>query len=75
MTKYEHETRLALCSQIIAEGRKILATGHNPRIRCTDPLAEEKLEKELADERAKEAALHETEKRFEEYNRQRFGGV
>lgn len=75
MTKYEYESRLSLCMQVIAAGKKILATGHNPRLTCNDPVAMDRLEKELQAERARKAALYETEKGFEEYNRERFSRV
>lgn len=62
-----------LFQQIQEEGRKILAIGFNPMIRCEDRDAEEKMERELALKKEKEAALGEAEHRLEEYMRGIYG--
>ena len=58
-----------LIGKIQEEGRKILAIGFNPMIRCEDRDAEEKMERELALKKEKEAALGEAEHRLEDYMR------
>ena len=62
-----------LIGKIQEEGRKILAIGFNPMIRCEDRDAEEKMERELALKKEKEAALGEAEHRLEEYMRGIYG--
>lgn len=62
-----------LIGQIQEEGRKILAVGFNPMIRCEDRDAEEKMARELALKKEKEAALGEAEHRLEEYMRGIYG--
>lgn len=62
-----------LIQQIQEEGRKILAIGFNPMIRCEDRDAEEQMERELALKKEKEAALDEAEHRLEEYMRGIYG--
>ena len=58
-----------LIGKIQEEGRKILAIGFNPMIRCEDRDAEEKMAQELALKKEKEAALGEAEHRLEDYMR------
>lgn len=62
-----------LIGQIQEEGRKILAIGFNPMIRCEDKDAEEQMERELALKKEKEAALGDAEHRLEEYMRGIYG--
>lgn len=62
-----------LFQQIQEEGRKILAIGFNPMIRCEDRDAEEQMERELALKKEKEEALGEAEHRLEEYMRGIYG--
>lgn len=62
-----------LIGKIQEEGRKILAVGFNPMIRCEDRDAEEQMERELALKKEKEAALGEAEHRLEEYMRGIYG--
>lgn len=59
--------------KIQEEGRKILAVGFNPMIRCEDRDAEEQMERELALKKEKEEALGEAEHRLEEYMRGIYG--